>query len=63
MNEIEKREDALYKHVADLIEQSRQHVKRAIDAAMVYTYYGIRKIAYNKPIRSALQIQLKKSTV
>lgn len=43
MNEIEKREDALFLHVASLIEQSRQHVKKAIDTAMVYTYYGIGK--------------------
>lgn len=44
MNEIERREDALFKHVADLIEQSRQHVKKAVDTAMVYTYYGIGKV-------------------
>lgn len=43
MNEIEKREDALFLHVASLIEQSRQHVRKAIDTAMVYTYYGIGK--------------------
>ena len=43
MNEIERREDALFKHVADLIEQSRQHVKKAVDTAIVYTYYGIGK--------------------
>lgn len=36
MNEIERREDALFKHVADLIEQSRQHVKKAVDTVMVY---------------------------
>lgn len=43
MNEIERREDALFKHVTDLIEQSRQHVKKAVDTTMVYTYYGIGK--------------------
>lgn len=43
MNEIEKREDTLFKHVAELIEQSRQHVKKAVDTTMVYTYYGIGK--------------------
>jgi len=43
MNEIERREDALFKHVADLIEQSRQHIKKAVDTTMVYTYYGIGK--------------------
>lgn len=36
MNEIERREDALFKHVADLIEHSRQYVKKAVDTAMVY---------------------------
>lgn len=42
-NEIAKRDDVLFKHMAELIEQSRQHVKKAIDTAMVYTYYGIGK--------------------
>lgn len=42
-NEVEKREETLFKHVAELIEQSRQHVKKAVDTAMVYTYYGIGK--------------------
>lgn len=42
-DEIEKREDTLFKHVAELIELSRQHVKKAVDTTMVYTYYGIGK--------------------
>lgn len=40
-NEIQKREDLLFKHVSELIEQSRQHVKKAVNTTMVYTYYGI----------------------
>lgn len=42
-NEIQKREDILFKHVSELIEQSRQHVKKAVNTSMVYTYYGIGK--------------------
>lgn len=43
MNEIGKREDALFRHVAELIEQSRLHVRKAVDTTMVYTYFGIGK--------------------
>lgn len=41
--EIVKQEDLLFCHVSELIEQSRQHVKTAINTAMVYTYFGIGK--------------------
>ena len=43
MNDIQKREDALFEHVSKLIEKSRNQVKTAINTAMVYTYYGIGK--------------------
>ena len=34
-------EDALFKQVATLIEESRKHVAKAVNTAMVYTYYGV----------------------
>lgn len=43
MNDIQKREDALFEHISKLIEKSRKQVKTAINTAMVYTYYGIGK--------------------
>ena len=43
MNEIQKREDALFERVSQLIEDARTRVKTAIDSAMVYTYYGVGK--------------------
>lgn len=41
MNDIQRREDALFEHISKLIEASRKQVKTAINTAMVYTYYGI----------------------
>lgn len=34
-------EDELFEHVSTLIEESRRHVAKAVNTAMVYTYYGI----------------------
>ncbi|MBP5412321.1 MAG: DUF1016 family protein [Bacteroidales bacterium] len=34
-------EDALFKQVSALIEESRKHVAKAVNTAMVYTYYSI----------------------
>ena len=34
-------EDALFKQVTSLIEESRKHVAKAVNTAMVYTYYGV----------------------
>lgn len=34
-------EDALFKQVSTLIEESRKHVAKAVNTAMVYTYYGV----------------------
>lgn len=42
-DKTEKVEDALFEHIAQLIEKSRQYVKSTINTAMVYTYYGIGK--------------------
>lgn len=41
MNDIQKREDALFEQISKLIEVSRKQVKTAINTAMVYTYYSI----------------------
>ena len=34
-------EDALFNMVSALIEESRRHVAKAVNTAMVYTYYGV----------------------
>ena len=34
-------EDALFENISSLIEESRRHVAKAINMAMVYTYYGV----------------------
>ena len=41
MNEIQKREDALFVSVSQLIEIARKRVKTTIDTTMVYTNYGV----------------------
>ena len=43
MNEIQKREDALFERISQLIEIARTRVKTTVDITMVYTYYGIGK--------------------
>lgn len=34
-------EDTLFQRVSELIEASRKHISKAIDTAMVYTYFGV----------------------
>lgn len=34
-------EDKLYEHISSLIEESRRHIAKAVNTAMVYTYYGV----------------------
>lgn len=34
-------EDSLFNKVSELIEESRKHIAKAVNIAMVYTYYGI----------------------
>ena len=70
MNDIQKREDALFEHITKLIETSRERVKTTINTAMVYTYYGIGKYivedeqngyeraAYGKKVLKQLSEQL-----
>ncbi len=41
MEEMAKREDALFEQVASLIEEARKQVRTAVNTAMVYTYYGV----------------------
>lgn len=39
MNEITKREYALFENISKLIDEARKHVKTTVNTAMVYTYY------------------------
>jgi len=43
MNELTKigNEEDLFKQVSSLIDESRKHVAKAVNTAMVYTYYGV----------------------
>lgn len=34
-------EDSLFNHIANLIDESRKQIAKAINSAMVYTYYGV----------------------
>ena len=43
MNEITKREDALFENISKLIDEARKHVKTTVNTTMVYTYYGVGK--------------------
>lgn len=43
MDEIIKREDALFEHISKLIDEAHKHVKTTVNTAMVYTYYGVGK--------------------
>lgn len=38
MNEMYKREDALFERISALIDSARKRVKTAVDTTMVYTY-------------------------
>lgn len=40
-DEIIQTEDALFENIAKLIENSRKQVAKAVNTAMVYTYYGV----------------------
>lgn len=41
MNDIQKREDALFEHISKLIDEAHKHVCTTINTAMVYAYYGV----------------------
>lgn len=41
MEEIVKREEALFEQVSKLIDEARKQVRTAVNTAMVYTYYGV----------------------
>lgn len=41
MNDIQKREDALFEHISKLIDEAHNHVRTTINTVMVYTYYGV----------------------
>ncbi len=41
MAEIRTTDDILFEKVSHLIEEARQHVKKAVNTAMVYTYYNM----------------------
>ena len=43
MAEIQTKKDNLFEEISHLIEEARQHVKKAVNTAMVYTYYNIGK--------------------
>ena len=43
MEEIQATKDNLFEEISHLIEEARQHVKKAVNTAMVYTYYNIGK--------------------
>ena len=70
MDEIIKREDALFKHISKLIDEAHKHVKTTVNTAMVYTYYGVGKYivedeqqgyeraAYGKKVLKALSEKL-----
>lgn len=34
-------EDKLFEHISSLIEESRRHIVKAVNTAMVYTYYSV----------------------
>ena len=70
MDEIIKREDALFKHISKLIDEAHKHVKTTVNTAMVYTYYGVGKYivedeqtnkeraAYGKGVLKQLAVKL-----
>lgn len=38
---LERNENRLFERISELIEESRSHVAKAVNTAMVYTYYGV----------------------
>ena len=43
MDEIIKREDALFGHISKLIDEAHKHVKTTVNTTIVYTYYSVGK--------------------
>ena len=70
MNEITKREDALFENISKLIDEARKHVKTTVNAAMAYTYFGVgkyiiedeqqgeKRAAYGKAVLKNLSVRL-----
>ena len=70
MNEITKREDALFENISKLIDEARKHVKTTVNTAMAYTYFGVgkyiiedeqqgeKRAAYGKAILKKLSVRL-----
>ena len=70
MNEITKREDALFENISKLIDEARKHVKTTVNTAMAYTYFGVgkyiiedeqqgeKRAAYGKAILKNLSVRL-----
>ncbi len=70
MAEIQTTDDALFEKIAHLIEEARQHVKKTVNTAMVYTYYNIgrhiieneqhhkQRAAYGKKVLQQLSYRL-----
>lgn len=70
MNDVQKREDALFEQISELIDDARKHVRTTIDTTMVYTYYGVgryivedeqngyKRAAYGKAILKNLSVRL-----
>ena len=70
MNEITKREDALFENISKLIDEARKHVKTTVNTAMAYTYFGVgkyiiedeqqgeKRAAYGKAVLKNLSVRL-----
>ena len=70
MNDVQKREDALFEQISELIDDARKHVRTTIDTTMVCTYYGVgcyivedeqngyKRAAYGKAILKNLSVRL-----
>ncbi len=70
MDEIIKREDALFGHISKLIDEAHKHVKTTINTVMAYTYYGVgkyiiedeqqgyKRAAYGKAVLKNLSMRL-----
>lgn len=51
MDEIIKRENALFGHISKLIDEAHKHVKTTVNTTMVYTYYGVGNILWRMSSR------------
>lgn len=70
MNEITKREDALFENISKLIDEARKHLKTTVNTAMAYTYFGVgkyiiedkqqgeKRAAYGKAVLKNLSVRL-----